>query len=535
MDARLDDAMAQATGIRDDAVLGLLGHDTVAARTAKPGWRSLMLVRNRATRPRGGIAELEIETFLADVSVGPGSAPPERVRHVVSPRLLYGDAPVQLLATRRTNRRIESPRHYPDNDLVEVRRVVAWIPAVSGYSITPLHLDEGKSTTPLADPSVVGTSESLDNGILRVQLETNGTISLGSSDGTWTIPSAVALEDVGDRGDLYTHSPFGPVRIEDRFLRARLVHTGPLRAEIETRWRIVVPSAADRRVAGARREGAGAGFVDIRIRLRLDAGAPFLSVFVDGVNGAAGHRLRVRLRTSVANPRVWADAAFGPVERVPIVVSERERAVEAPPPTAPLHRYVSVFDATRGVTVYSDGLAEYEADANGDIAVTLVRAVGDLSRNDLPERPGHAGWPVPTPEAQMFGPFAAELAVFPHGPRTVDTVERIECTADDVLLPLVGTTLRSAVADYPATPGLELEGRGLAFSAAKESEDGEWLVLRCVNLTDEPTTGSWRLPFVPREAKIARLDETPLGSAAVNESTVSFSAGPHTIVTLLVR
>jgi alpha-mannosidase len=535
MDARLDDAMAQASGIRDDAVLDAIGHDATAARTRKSGWRSLMLVRNRAARSRGGIAELEIETYLADVSVGPGSAPPERVRHVVSPRLLYGDAPVQLLSTRRTNRRVESPRHYPDNDLVELRRVVAWIPAVPGYSITPLHLDEGKSTTPLADPSVAATSETLDNGILRVQLETDGTISLGAADGTWSIPAAVALEDVGDRGDLYTHSPFGSVRIEERFLRARLIHTGPLRAEIETRWRIVVPSAADRRVAGARREGTGAGFIDIRIRLRLDAGSPFLAVFVDGVNGAAGHRLRVRLRTGVARPRVWADAAFGPVERVPIVVSDRERAIEAPPPTAPLHRYVSVFDATRGVTVYSDGLAEYEADAKGDVAVTLVRAVGDLSRNDLLERPGHAGWPVPTPEAQMFGPFAAEFAVFAHGPRNVDTVDLIERTADDVLLPLVGTTLRSALADYPSTEGLELDGRGLAFSSAKESEDGAWLVLRCVNLTDEPTTGQWRLPFTPRDAKLARLDETPLGTADVAESTVSFAAAPHAVVTLLVR
>jgi len=535
MDARLDDAIAQGNGIRDDAVLDVIGHDAVGARTQKPQWRSLMLVRNRAPRARGGIADLEIETFLADVSVGPGSAPPERVRHVVSPRLLYGDAPVQLLATRRTNRRIESPQHYPDNDLVEVRRVVAWIPAVPGYSVTPLHLDEGKSTLPLADPSVVATSESLDNGILRVQLETDGTISLSSADGAWSIKRAVAIEDVGDRGDLYTHSPFGSVRIEARFLRARLVHTGPLRAEIETRWRIVVPSAVDRRLAGARREGTSAGFIDMRIRLRLDAGAPYLSLFVEGINGAAGHRLRLRMRTGVANPRVWADAAFGPVERVPVVVSERERAIEAPPPTAPLHRYVSVFDASRGVTVYSDGLAEYEADAEGDVAVTLVRAVGDLSRNDLPERPGHAGWPVPTPEAQMFGPFAAELAVFPHGPRDADTIDLIERTADDVLLPLVGTTLRSALADYPATAGLELEGRGLALSTATESEDGEWLVLRCVNLTDEPTAGLWRLPFTPREASVARLDETPLGAAPVNESSVAFTAGPHAVVTLLVR
>ena len=318
----------------------------------------------------------------------------------------------------------------------------------------------------MAEPSVVATSDSLDNGLLKVQLEADGTITFGASDGSWTINRAIAIEDVGDRGDLYTHSPFGPVRVMERFLRARLVHPGPLRGEIETRWRIVVPSAADRRLAGARRD-AGAGYVDVRVRVRLDVGAPFVRVNIDGTNGAAGHRLRVRLRTGIANARVWADAAFGPVERVPLDVSEADRARETPPMTAPLHRYVTLFDPTIGATVYSDGLAEYEADENGDVAVTLVRAVGDLSRNDLPERPGHAGWPVATPEAQMPGPFAAELALLRHGPRSPEMVDFIERTADDVLLPLTGNTLRSAIGDYPATQGLELDGEGLAFSTAK--------------------------------------------------------------------
>ena len=534
MDARLDDALAQAVGIREDAVLDLIGHDTVVARTSKPSWRSLMLVRNRAPRARGGVAELEIESFLADVSVGPGSAPPDRVRHVVAPRLLHGDVPVQLLATRRTNRRIESPRHYPDNDLVEARRVVAWIPPVPGYSITPLPLDEGAGRAPMAEPSVLATSDVLDNGILKVQLEPDGTISVGAADGSWTMLRAIAIENVGDRGDLYTHSPYGAVRVADRFLRARLVHPGPLRGEIETRWRIVVPTAADRRLAGARRD-SGAGYVDVRIRLRLDAGAPFVRVNIDGVNGAAGHRLRVRLRTGIADARVWADAAFGAVERVPITVPDEDRQREVPPPTAPLHRYVSLFDATRGATVYSDGLAEYEAHPSGDVAVTLLRAVGDLSRNDLSERPGHAGWPVATPEAQMLGPFSAELALFPHRARSAETVDLIERTADDVLLPLTGTTLRSATADYTGTPGLELDGEGLAFSAAKESEDGEWLVLRCVNLSDKRVNGAWRLPFEPNDAKLALLDETPLGTAGTTGREVMFAAGPHAVVTLLVR
>ena len=535
MDARLDDAMSQAAGIRDDAVLDLVGHDAAHARTRAADWRSLMLVRNRAARPRGGIAELEIETFLADVSVGPGSSPPERVRHVVSPRLLHGDVPVQMLTTRRANRRTESPRQYPDNDLVEVRRVVAWLPPVAGYSITPLPLDEGKGRAPLAEPSVVATSDSLDNGLLRVQLETDGTISLGAADGSWTIPRVIAVEDVGDRGDLYTPSLYGNPRIEERFLRARLVHPGPLRGEIETRWRIVVPSAVDRRLAGAKRDGTGAGFVDLRIRFRLDAASPFLRLSVEGVNGASGHRLRIRLRTSIANARVWADAAFGPVERVPVNVPDADRVAEHPLATAPLHRYVSLFDSTHGATVYSDGLAEYEATDSGDVAVTLVRAVGDLSRNDLPERPGHAGWPEPTPEAQMLGAFGAELALFPHGPRSPSMVDTIERTADDVLMPLTGTTLRSAIADYAATGGLELEGDGLAFSAAKESEDGEWLVLRCVNLTDKATRGTWQLPFTPHEARLSRLDETPLGAVEVSDVSLSFSAGARAVVTILVR
>jgi len=534
MDTRLDDAMTQAAGLRHDATLDLVGHDATAARHRKADWRSLVLMRNRAARARGGIAEVELETFLADVGVGPGSTPPQRVRHVGAPRLANGSVPLQMLATRRANRRTESPRHYPDNDLVEVRRVVAWVPPVAGYAVAPLPLDDVTGASPIPDPSVTGDSDTLDNGILRVHLDVDRTISIAACDGSWSVANAVCVENVGDRGDLYTHSPFGPVRIEHRFLRSRLIHPGPLRAELETRWRIVVPSRADRRLAGARRDGH-AGFVDVRVRFRLDAGSRFLRVLVDGVNGAAGHRLRVRFRTGVADAVVWADAAFGPVRREPLVVPDDERRIEAPPPTAPLHRYVSLFGTGRGVTIYSDGLAEYEAERSGDVAVTLVRSVADLSRNDLPERPGHAGWPVPTPEAQVLGPFAAELAIFPHELRTPGSIDLIERTADDVLLPLTGTTLRSAVADYPPTGGLELEGRGLAFSAAKESEDGEWLVLRCVNLTDETVAGRWLLPFAAREARLARLDETPVSELAISGRLLEFSVPPRAVVTHLVR
>jgi alpha-mannosidase len=208
---------------------------------------------------------------------------------------------------------------------------------------------------------------------------------------------------------------------------------------------------------------------------------------------------------------------------------------ELPPPTAPLHRYVSLFGSTRGATLISDGLAEYEATENGGLMVTLVRAVGALSRNNLPERPGHAGWPAPTPKAQSLGRYAAQLALLLHGSRAAETVDAIEHAADDALLPLEGRTVRSPRKLPPPSLGAELGGTGLAFSGLKESEDGEWMVARCVNLLDTPVDGTWRFGVPIREAYTARLDETLGEPLALSADTVSFRAQPRAIVTILVR
>jgi alpha-mannosidase len=196
---------------------------------------------------------------------------------------------------------------------------------------------------------------------------------------------------------------------------------------------------------------------------------------------------------------------------------------------------VTLSNESAGATVYSDGLAEYEVDADGMVRVTLVRAVGELSRNDLPERPGHAGWPTPTPGAQCLGPFAAELAFHLHGPRDDATIELVGRNVEDVLLPLTGETMRSLIAVAPEMSGLTLEGAGLAFSTAKESEDGTWLVLRCVNRFDRAVDGRWVVAGGIREARLSRLDETPGETLPTSGDAVPFAAPPRGIVTILVR
>jgi len=567
MDARLDEVGTQVDGLRRDALDLLVGHDVVRARGLRTLWRPQVLVRNRAARARGGVAEVAVATFVRDVAVGPGSAGTwTRVRAPAAPVRLALDsaggavpgevpvqAPVQVLARTLAHDRVESPRHYPDDDLVEVARAVAWVPPVAGYGSVALALAGPNDWTNDASPAaprvpVRAHDGTLDNGILRVGVDARGRASLRIADDEIVLDDLIGFEDVGDGGDLYTHSPVGERLTAARCVGIRTVDRGPLRATLEARYELRVPEAlavdAEDPLARPSRRAGRAVDLPITIRLTLDADAPFLRVRVTGNNRARDHRLRVVFRTGLADARVIADAAFGPVERRPIEVSPAEARVERAPATAPLHRYVSLSRDGRGATVFSDGLAEYEATPAGDVAVTLVRAVGELSRPDLPERPGHAGWPAATPEAQGPGPFVAHFAVALHAPDSDGTRALVERLADDVLLPLTGDTVRAAVHALDGRASLALLGDALAFSAAKPAERGDgWVALRAVNVGDAACDGAWRIVTAydrpVRDALRARLDETPADALPVERdgdaAIVRFRAGPREAVTVLVR
>jgi alpha-mannosidase len=526
MELRIHSALHQAEGVRDDALADLIGHDAAAAREARDRWQPIVVVRNAAPRVRSGVAILEIEEFIADVPVGPGSAPASPIDVAATNErtpIVAGLGRLQVLSRARRYSRTESPRHYPDNDLVAVTRVAAWISEAPAYGIVSHAVGSAAARRASRSPRVSVTAQSVENDAIALTVRADGTVSLYDRATGRRIESLFDFIDEGDVGDLYTPAPRAR-NVAIQFRGVRRVHRGPLRGELSLRYRVVDPSV-----------GRGPADVDVAVNLILDAGAAFARIEIVGENRRENHRLRLVVHGDVMSPEIWADAAFGAVRRERLLISESEAAVEQAQPTAPLHRYVSAFDRSAGFTVFSDGLAEYEAREDGSLLVTLVRAVGELSRNDLPERPGHAGWPSPTPKGQCLGPFAAGLAVMLHGPRDASTIDLIERAADDVLLPLRGTTLRSALELPAPVHGAELCGVGLAFSTIKESEDGEWLVLRCVNVGDEAVDGSWRLGFDVREARLARLDETIISDLAASGHEVAFRAPPHGIVTILAR
>jgi hypothetical protein len=542
MELRIQSAVNQATGVRDDAIAQLIGHDPVEARESRDRWSPMIIVRNPTARPRGGVAIVEIARFIADVGVGPGSAAVSNVAKARMPEpLLANLGRSQGLSFHFTHSLTESPRHYPDNDLVNVTTQAIWVDPIPAYGLAVV---AEPTTRPSRD--VTRTGSSIENAYSRVVVDHVGRISLTDLASGRCIDALIELIDETDAGDTYTPAPRSAIYSFELKSTGHRRH-GPLMADIELRYNLrrdlmmaVDADVSERRIERTAQSDApftldsDAGITEIVVRLLLEADAPFVRVEIDGENRLEDHRLRLRFRTDVTRGDVYADAAFGPVVRAPLAVPREDMKAEVPPKTAPLHRYVSRFDERQGCTVFSDGLAEYEAEDDGSVVITLLRAVGELSVRDLPERPGHAGWPKRTPGAQCLRQFAGSFAFLLHGPRSPDTIDAIERTADDVLLPLRGSTLRSALHVPEPVVGVELHGVGLAVSAIKESEDGRSLVLRCVNLLDEPTAGSWRVPFDVTEARRARLDEAPIEPLTTIDRVISFAAQPREIITILV-
>jgi len=246
--------------------------------------------------------------------------------------------------------------------------------------------------------------------------------------------------------------------------------------------------------------------------------------------------LRARLPVGLPGTAAVAGTAFGSVARPPIAVDPEDFPLEAPVRTAPAHGFVAAASGARGLALFAPGFFEYEWTGRGDLLVTLLRAVGELSRGDLPTRPGHAGWPTSTPLAQCPGRTRVELAIVPVSEAELDRGDALPALWEDALLPLRAFWLRDALDLAPTPVDIALEGSGLVLSAVKPAQQGSPLVLRCYNATGRKTAGAWRFGESVKSAHRVRADERE-SVALVLEGrgkTVRFVAEPHEVVTILV-
>lgn len=216
----------------------------------------------------------------------------------------------------------------------------------------------------------------------------------------------------------------------------------------------------------------------VTMRAELRTGEPFVRLAVQFDNQSLDHRVRLHVPTARSATVSHAEGQFAVTERG---LSSEGGYGEEPIPTFPAAAFVDAG----GAAVLLEHATEYELVEGGrELALTLLRGVGQLSRSVHPYREEPAGPEIPTPGAQCLGTTSTRIAVIPH-PGTwseSSVLAAAECFRHDLhAVPgraEPGTALTGA-------SGLTVTGDGIVMSSLRRRAD--WLELRLVAQHDVPT------------------------------------------------
>ncbi len=277
----------------------------------------------------------------------------------------------------------------------------------------------------------------------------------------------------------------------------------------------------------------------ITCTVTLTDGVPRVDIHTVVDNNAKDHRLRVHFPSGIHTDVSKADQHFGVVQR-PIALPEWDPAtwMEEPIGTLPQKAFVSVDDGEHGLTIANRGLAEYEVIDTPDgteIAITLLRCVGWLSRADISSRRGGAGPQLQSPGAQEIGRHDFYYSIILHAGDWAAGEAHV--AAIQHLRPMRARWNRHGLGHIDWEGALvEVSSTAFAVSAIKRAEDGDGIIVRLYNTLDESAETNVDLPLATGHVSRVNLNEEHLEHVRRDAiDGVTIEARPNEIVTLRFR
>ncbi len=415
-----------------------------------------------------------------------------------------------------------------------------------GYAIYRLDVEGEGATTPhpLAPSPRRGEGERdsesvLENKLFSVAADlADGTLTVTDKSTGRTYTGLNRFVDGGDKGDEYNYCVPETEMVVDRPAAPPKISVatpapGVRQMTIEMAYALPAGLAADRMSRSAATVGER-----IVTTVTLTDGVPRVDISTVVFNAAEDHRLRVHFPTGVKTDASKADQHFGVVQR-PIALPKWDPAtwMEEPMGTYPQKAFVSVDDGAYGLTIANRGLPEYEVidtKQGAEIAVTLLRCVGWLSRADISSRRGGAGPQLRTPGAQMPGRHEFAYSIIPHAGDWASAQAHV--AAVQHLRPMRARWNRHGLGhiDYSGSL-LEVESPAFAVSAIKRAEDGDGVIVRVYNTLDEEADTTVDVPLAGGRVSKVNLNEEHVSDLRRDDDGVGVTARRNEIVTLRFR
>lgn len=372
----------------------------------------------------------------------------------------------------------------------------------------------------------------IENEFFRVEAQPDGTLDVLDKTSGGRFTGLNRFVDGGDRGDEYNYSPPEKDRLKTAWLKGVRVEEGCVTRSLVLDYDLITPeSLSEDRKARSQR------LTTLRLtsRVTLAAGVRRVDVQTTVENHARDHRLRVHFPAPFAVDAADYDGHFAIVRRKIGLPAFDETWAEHPRPEAPQRAFTLIDDGRQGLLIANRGLREVEvlrSETGGtEIALTLLRCVGWLSRDDYPERLGHAGPGLETPGAQLQGTWTFDYAIVPFGEGGRQDAIR-QAYAFQSPLRAVGAACHPG-ALARETAFIECAPESFTLSAVKWTEDGQGWLLRGYHQGSEAITLRIKtcLPF--KTAWRASLSEERQEQLAPDaDGSISLPARGHEVVTV---
>jgi alpha-mannosidase len=371
----------------------------------------------------------------------------------------------------------------------------------------------------------------IENDFYIVEANQDGTLKLTDKRDGKIYSRLNRFADGGDCGDEYNFCP--PLSDLQAAGRLKSIHAtrGSVLQTLEIKLELNVPAELT-----ADRKSRSQNFVplNIKTKISLASGIPRVDIQTIVANNAKDHRLRVHFPAPFATDSANYDGHFEIRNRKIGLPTFDESWMEHPRPEVPQRAFTELSNGQNNFIIANRGLPEVEVlknkDGNSEIALTLLRCIGWLSRDDFPNRKGHAGPFLETPGAQMQGTWTFDYSII-IGRDNISS--RQEAYAFEAQLRAVSTGLHTG--SLPAYGSfVEVSPAAFVISAIKESEDGKGWIIRGVNLSEEEIQVSikpWRKFKKVEQVNLAEQKIAPL--RLLQDGQINLTARGHEIVTIM--
>jgi mannosylglycerate hydrolase len=374
----------------------------------------------------------------------------------------------------------------------------------------------------------------IENEFFLIQAKSDGTLELFDKRNGCQYTGLNAFLDGGDCGDEYNYSPPIIDRFVSPLLKRVIVEKGSVQQSMTLELELKTPAML---AHGAKSRSKKQTRIPIITTFYLTNTVPRLDIRTTLDNNARDHRLRVHFPAPFSTSTGIHDGHFEVVERKIGLPANDDTWVEKPRPEVPQRAFTDISDGKSGLMVAVRGLPEVEVlqnpQGNTEIAVTLLRCVGWLSRDDFSARKGHAGPFMETPTAQMAGKWSFDYSIIPHQGNWQSAYW--QAYAFETPLRAVTTGIHSG--DLPPTGSfVETSPDAFVVSAVKQAEDGRGWLVRGYNITGESINVSiqpWK-PFT--KVELVNLAEEKQSALKPDKTgRVTFPLGGHAIVSVLFQ